>query len=341
MSTTLLRYLGVRLALIIPTAWILMTLVFVLMRGIGDPITAQAGGRLTPAEIAKRKAEAGFDRPIWVQYWEYLTGLLRGDLGQTLTDKRSIADIIVVNGAATLELAVGAIVVALLVGIPLGRLAAKHRDRIADVFLRLAAVFFYAAPVFFVAILLKLFFSVKLGWLPASGRSTVGTEIALDAMPHRTHLLLVDTVLYGNGAYFVDALKHLVLPVLALGLLTAGVFLRLVRVNLLQTLRAGYVDAARARGLPERVVVGRHAFRNSLVPVVTVMGMQIAMLLAGAVLTETAFEWNGLGSQLAHYLSARDFIAVQGIVTVIAIIVAVMSFVIDLVVAFIDPRVRF
>ncbi|SIK24647.1 Probable oligopeptide ABC transporter, permease protein [Mycobacteroides abscessus subsp. abscessus] len=128
---------------------------------------------------------------------------------------------------------------------------------------------------------------------------------------------------------------------LALGLLTAGVFLRLVRVNLLQTLRAGYVDAARARGLPERVVVGRHAFRNSLVPVVTVMGMQIAMLLAGAVLTETAFEWNGLGSQLAHYLSARDFIAVQGIVTVIAIIVAVMSFVIDLVVAFIDPRVRF
>lgn len=144
--------------------------------GIGDPITAQAGGRLTPAEIAKRKAEAGFDRPIWAQYWEYLTGLLRGDLGQTLTDKRSIADIIVVNGAATLELAVGAIVVALLVGIPLGRLAATHRDRIADVFLRLAAVFFYAAPVFFVAILLKLFFSVKLGWLPASGRSTVGTR---------------------------------------------------------------------------------------------------------------------------------------------------------------------
>lgn len=341
MSSALLRYLGVRLALIVPTAWILMTLVFVLMRGIGDPITAQAGGRLTAAEIAQRKAEAGFDRPIWTQYWEYLSGIARGDFGRTLTDRRSITDIIVVNGAATLELAFFAVLLALVVGIPLGRYAATHRDRIGDVTLRLLAVLFYAAPVFFVAMLLKLVFSVKLGWLPASGRSTVGTEIALAAMPHRTHLLLIDTVLYGSETYFVDAVKHLVLPVLALGLLTAGVFLRLVRVNLLQTLRAGYVDAARARGLSERIVVRRHAFRNSLVPVVTVMGMQIAMLLAGAVLTETAFEWNGLGSQLAHYLSARDFVAVQGIVTVIAIIVAVMSFLIDAVVALIDPRVRF
>lgn len=337
----LARYLGVRLLLIIPTAWFLVTLVFFLMRGIGDPITASAGGRLTPDQIAERKAEAGFDRPLLTQYWEYLTGLFRGDFGTTLTDKRPISDLIVVNGAATLELAVWALLVALSLGVPLGLYAATKRDRIPDVLLRLAAVLFYAAPVFFVAMLFKLFFSVNLGWLPASGRSSVSTEIALAEVHPQTHIMIVDAILYGDSTYIVDVLKHAILPALALGLLTAGVFLRLVRVNMLQTLRSGYVDAARARGLSEGVVTRRHAFRNALVPVVTVMGMQIAMLLGGAVLTETTFEWNGLGLQLAHYLSARDFVAVQGIVTVIAIIVAVMSFFIDLAVALIDPRVRF
>jgi peptide/nickel transport system permease protein len=229
----------------------------------------------------------------------------------------------------------------MIVGIPLGLFAATHRDRVPDVVLRLLAVLFYAAPVFFVGMLLKLLFSVRLGWLPASGRFSASTEIALAGVRPQTHIAIVDAILYGNSTYIVDVLKHAVLPALALGLLTAGVFLRLVRVNMLQTLRAGYVDAARARGLSYGVVTRRHAFRNALVPVVTVMGMQIALLLGGAVLTETTFEWNGLGLQLARYLSARDFVAVQGIVTVIAIVVAVMSFVIDLAVALIDPRVRF
>jgi peptide/nickel transport system permease protein len=339
--SALARYLGIRLLLIIPTAWFLVTLVFFLMRGIGDPITASAGGRLTPAQIAERRAAAGFDRPILAQYWDYLSGIFRGDFGTTLTDKRPITDILVVNGAATFELAFWSLLVALILGIPLGLYAATHRDRLPDVVLRLLAVLFYAAPVFFVGMLMKLFFSVKLGWLPASGRSNASTEIALSNVRPQTHIMIVDAVLYGDSTYVADVLEHAVLPALALGLLTAGVFLRLVRVNMLQTLRAGYVDAARARGLSEGAVVRRHAFRNALVPVVTVMGMQVAMLLGGAVLTETTFEWNGLGLQLAHYLSARDFVAVQGIVTVIAIIVAVMSFVIDLAVALIDPRVRF
>jgi peptide/nickel transport system permease protein len=310
----LARYLGVRALLIIPTAWILVTLVFFLMRGIGDPITAAAGGRLTAAQIAERKAAAGFDRPLLAQYWDYLTGLFRGDFGTTLTDRRPISDLIVVNGAATLELAVWALLVAMIVGIPLGLFAATHRDRVPDVVLRLLAVLFYAAPVFFVGMLLKLLFSVKLGWLPASGRFSASTEIALAGVRPQTHIAIVDAILYGNSTYVVDVLKHAVLPALALGLLTGGVFLRLVRVNMLQTLRAGYVDAARARGLSDGVVTRRHAFRNALVPVVTVMGMQIALLLGGAV---------------------------QGIVTLIAIVVAVMSFVIDLAVALIDPRVRF
>ena len=153
--------------------------------------------------------------------------------------------------------------------------------------------------------------------------------------------MIIDAILYGDTGYIIDVLQHAVLPAIALGLLTGGVFLRLIRVNLLQTLRMDYVTAARARGVSERRVMSKHAFRNALVPVVTVMGLQIALLLGGAILTETTFEWKGLGYQLAEYLIRRDFLAVQGIVTLIALIVCAASFLIDVIVAFVDPRVRF
>lgn len=335
----LARYLLVRLALIIPMLWILITMVFVLMRVIGDPISAALGGRLGPAEIAKRQAAAGLDRPILTQYWEYMSGLLRGDFGRTLTDNRSVGEILVTNGAATLELSFWALLVAFSVGVPLGRVAARYRDRLPDVLLRLFAILVYAAPVFFVGLLLKLAFT-PFGW-PSSGRASTGSELALaDVHPH-TGIMIVDAILWGDSSIIVDVLQHAVLPAIALGLLTGGVFLRLVRVNLLQTLRMDYVTAARARGVSERRVMNRHAFRNALVPVVTVMGLQIALLLGGAILTETTFEWKGIGYQLAEYLIRRDFLAVQGIVTLIALIVCVSSFLIDVIVAFVDPRVRF
>ena len=338
--SALLRYLGIRLLLIVPTAWILVTVVFFLMRVVGDPITAAMGGRLTTEQIDQRKEAAGLNRPILSQYWDYLTGLLHGDFGRS-QDNRQISEVIATNGAATLELVVWALIVAFVVGVPLGRFAATHRDKIADVGLRLFAILAYAAPVFFVGLLLKLFFAVKLGWLPVAGRASTNVELALQHVSPKTNIMIVDAFLYGDVGYIGDVLKHAVLPALTLGLLTAGVFLRLVRINLLQTLRSGYVDAARARGLSGRVVTGRHAFRNALIPVVTVMGMYIAMMLGGAVLTETTFEWKGLGYQLAQYLTARDFVAVQGIVAFIALVVALMSFLVDVVVSLIDPRVRF
>ena len=336
----LARYLAVRFCLIIPTAWILVTVVFFLMRVVGDPISASMGGRLTAEQINERKEAAGLNRPLLDQYWEYLSGLLRGDFGRS-ADNREISDVIRVDGAATLELVFWALLVAFAVGIPLGRYAASHRDKPADVALRLFAILAYVAPVFFVGLLLKLLFAVELGWLPAGGRASAAVELALQHVSPKTNIMIVDAILYGNLDYIGDVLKHAVLPALALGLLTAGVFLRLVRVNLLQTLRSGYVEAARARGLSQRVVTGRHAFRNAMIPVVTVMGLYIAMHLGGAVLTETTFEWKGLGYQLAEYLKARDFIAVQGIVAFIALVVAFMSFFVDVVVALIDPRVRF
>ena len=340
-SGGLRRYLLIRLALIIPMIWILVTLVFFFMRVIGNPIDAALGGRLPAAEIAARKHAAGYDRPILVQYFSYLGGLLHGDLGTTLTDNQPVSRIILVNGAATLELTFWAFLVAVGVGVPLGRVAARHRDRIPDVFLRVTGVLFYAAPVFFVGLLAKLLFSVKLGWLPASGRAEPATQLAIANVSPRTHIFLVDAILYGEPSYVWDVLRHTILPALTLGLLTAGIFLRLVRTNLLQTMRSDYVEAARARGVPERTVVRKHAFRNALVPVITVMGLQAALLLGGAILTERTFEWQGLGYALANYLEQRDFVAVQGIVIVIAIVVVVASFLIDVLTALIDPRVRY
>lgn len=339
-SARLLRYLGVRLLLIVPTAWILVTVVFFLMRVVGDPITAALGGRLPPDQLAQRKHDAGLDRPILSQYWDYISGLARGDFGRS-QDNRAVSDIITTYGAATLELVFWSLLVAFAIGVPLGRYAATRRDSAADAGLRLFAILAYAAPVFFVGLLLKLLFSVKLGWLPVSGRASTNVELALQHVSPKTNILFVDAILYGDMGYLGDVLKHTVLPAFSLGLLTAGVFLRLVRINLIQTLRSDYVDAARARGLSARVVTRRHAFRNALIPIVTVMGMYIATMLGGAVLTERTFEWKGLGYQLTELLTARDFIAVQGIVAFIALVVAVMSFVMDVIVALIDPRVRF
>ncbi|WP_280299561.1 ABC transporter permease [Nocardia abscessus] len=336
----LLRYLGVRLLLIPVTALILVTVVFFLMRVVGDPISAAMGGRMTQEQIEARKEAAGLNRPVLAQYWDYLSGLLRGDLGRS-QDNREISEVVLTYGAASLELVCWALVVAFAVGVPLGRYAATRRDSAADTTLRLLAILFYAAPVFFVGLLLKLVFAVQLGWLPVAGRASTNVELRLQHVSPKTNIMVIDAILYGDPGYLLDVLKHAVLPAIALGLLTAGIFLRLVRINLIQTLRADYVDAARARGLSRRVVTGRHAFRNAMIPIVTVMGMQIAMMLGASVLTETTFEWKGLGYQFAQYLSARDFIAVQGIVAFIALIVAVLSFVVDVLVALIDPRVRF
>jgi len=341
-SHVLARYLAVRAVLIIPTVWILATVVFFFLRVIGDPITAAQGGRLPPDKINELKQAAGYNDPIIVQYGRYLWDLLHGNFGTTLTDKRPISQVIVQYGPATLELVFWALIVAFLVGIPLGRLAARHYNRGPDMGIRLFAILFYAAPVFFLAILLKLVFAIWLGWLPVSGRASIMVQTALETKDRvNTHIYIVNSIMSGNFGYVLDVLRHAVLPGLALGLMTAGVFIRLIRINLLQTLRADFVTAARARGVSESKVVAQHAFRNALIPVVTVMGMEIAMMLGGAILTETSFEWKGLGYALSQYLIARDFVAVQGIVTGIAVIVAVASFLIDIVNALVDPRVRY
>lgn len=335
------RYILVRFALIIPTVLILMTVVFFLMRVTGDPITAAQGGRLTPEELAARRAAAGYDRPLIVQYLEYLGNVLRGDFGTTYTDHTPVVRILLTYGAATAELVVYAVIVALALGIPLGMIAARRRDRWPDAVLRISAILAYATPVFFVGLLLKLIFSVALGWLPVAGRISNRGELAMGQILNPSPFDLLDAIRLGSPELIADALSHAILPALALGLLTGGIFLRLVRTNLIGTLEMPYVDSARSRGVREGRLATRHALRPALIPIITVMGMQIAMMLGGAVLTETTFEWKGLGYMLAQYMQARDYVAVQGIVMMLAVIVAVSNFVVDVIAALIDPRVRY
>lgn len=336
---SLRNYVITRLALAIPMVWILLTIVFLLMRvAPGDPVSAALGGRVSPQELAARQAAAGFDRPILVQYFDYMRQIASGDLGTSITDGRPVTDILLVNGLATLELTVFALVIALGLGLPLGLFAGRFRNSGKDACVRLFAIVAYAMPVFFVGLLAQIVFGVKLGWLPTSGAAS--PQVAATLI-ERTHIVLIDALLAGNWSAFIDALQHLVLPAATLGLVMTGVFIRLTRVNIIQTLDSDYVEAARARGIGERRVVVQHAFRNALIPVVTIMGLQAALLLSGAVLVENTFNWPGIGNQLVVYLNNRDYIAVQGITTAIALVVVAVSLFIDLVGAAIDPRVRY
>ena len=338
----LLRFIIVRFLLIFPTVFILVTMVFLLMRTIGDPITAALGGRLPADQLAERIAAAGYDRPLLVQYFEYIGQVFTGNFGQSITDNRPVVDILIRYGGATLELAFYALIVAFIVGIPLGMLAAYLRDRWPDAVLRVFAILCYATPVFFAGLLLKLVFAVGLHWLPVAGRASVRTELALTRVDNPTGIYLIDAARTSNpGAVYADILSHAVLPGIALGLLTAGVFLRLVRTNVIGTFSTEYVDAARSRGVSEYRLVRTHAYRPALIPIITVIGLQVAIVLGGAVLTETTFEWKGLGFILTEFLRARDFVAVQGIVVLLAIIVALTNFIVDVIAAVIDPRVRY
>jgi peptide/nickel transport system permease protein len=337
-SGSLPRYIFQRIVLVIPMIWVILTLVFFVLRvAPGDPVSAALGSKVSPQALANARERLGFNRPLIAQYWDYLSSVAHGDLGTTFSDNQPVLRVVRDNGGATLSLTLAAFVIALAVGIPLGLLAGRYRDSVADVVIRMFGIVSYAAPIFFVGYLLQLYVARPLG-LPTSGAA--GPFTVLDVHP-KTHILLIDVFLTGNGADIQDVLRHLVLPAVTLGLLICGVFIRLVRVNMLMTMQADYVEAAEARGIQRGKVTWRHAFRNALVPVITVIGLQFALLLGGAVLTETTFNWPGLGQKLVYYINNRDYGAVQGIVTVFAIAVVLISLLVDIVNALIDPRVRF
>jgi peptide/nickel transport system permease protein len=337
-SGSLPRYILQRALLVIPMMWVLLTFVFVLLRvAPGDPVSAALGGRLDEQALERRREALGLNKPLIVQYWDYLASVLRLDFGTTFTDNQPVLHVVRDNGGATLSLTISAFVIALLVGIPLGLLAGRTRDRLPDVLIRILGILTYAAPIFFVGFLLQVYVAPPIG-LPTSGDASPITIFEVQPV---THILLIDVFINGDPAAIEDVLKHLILPAVTLGLLICGVFIRLVRVNILETMQSDYVEAAEARGIARGKVTRRHAFRNALVPVITVLGLQFALLLGGAVLTESTFNWPGLGQKLVDYINDRDYGAVQGIITIFALAVVLISLLVDIVNALIDPRVRY
>jgi peptide/nickel transport system permease protein len=338
-SGSLPRYIAVRLVLVLPMMWVLLTMVFLLLRvAPGDPVSASVGGQLSQEALDSRRAAAGLDQPLLVQYFDYLGNVLRFDFGTTFADNRQVIDIIRDQGGATLTLTLGAFLFALAIGLPLGRVAGRFRDTPLDAVIRIFGVITYAAPIFWVGIMIVVLVVQFLPGWPTYDIASVQTKFLIEP---KTHILLLDTILAGDGDATVDVLKHHLFPCLTLGLLLSGVIIRLVRVNVIQALKGDYVEAARARGISEGRVVRKHAFRNALVPVITVVGLQVALTLSGAVLTESTFNWPGLGTELVEYVTKRDYVAVQGLVTFFAVIVVLVSLLVDILNALVDPRVRY
>lgn len=339
-GSPLVTYAIARIGLAAPMLLILLTAVFIILRILpGDPVFALWGGRVPPPDAIERaRIELGLDQPVWIQYLAYISNILRGELGTSIGELyrgQSVAHHIFLRLPATIELAISSMFVAVVVGVTTGILAGSRRDSRVDVAVRLYGTIVYVIPIFWLGLLFQLIFGVWLGWFPPNGRWT-GTDF-----PTRvTGLLTVDALLMGDLGRFQKAVAHLVLPSLTLGLVLSGFFTKTVRANMLQTMRADYTDAARARGVAEGLVIRRHAFRNALVPVVTVLGLQFAILFSGAVLTERTFSIEGIGILLLNSIVSKDMTMIQGVVVVYATIIVGISLVIDILGALIDPRIR-
>ena len=341
---TLRTYIISRILLTIPMIFILLTAVFLIMRVLpGDPVQLHFEKMANPAAVAAMKAELGLNKPLWAQYIDYLTGLFRGDLGKSMQDYSPVAQQIFSAFPATLELAICSMLIAVSIGIFLGVESSIAYGKPKDHVIRLFGIVTYSIPIFFLGMILQLIFGVWLHWLPVGGRITPGMEptgLTIGNFHFSTGLYTIDSLLEGNVYKFVLSLEYLLLPSVTLGLILSGIFIRLTRSNMFETLRLDFVTAARARGLTENKVTYGYALRNAFLPVLTMMGLQFAMLLGGAVLTETTFSWPGLGRYLIDRINFRDYTAIQGAVVVFGIFVSIVSLAIDLLYAYLDPRIR-
>jgi ABC-type dipeptide/oligopeptide/nickel transport system permease component len=406
-------YIIARILLMIPMVLLLLSIVFLIVRVVpGDPVLLHFEKKASEEAIANMRHELGLDKPLYVQYFEYLAGLLHGDLGKSMAPGHdSISQQIFSAFPATLELALFSMLIAVGIGTLLGVRASRSYKSVQDHLIRVFGTVIYAIPVFFLGMILLLIFSINLHWFPAGGRigpimepngltvyiskpaggffphflcslpaGFVFLAICLVALKKKhmklwprgivfslfaffaswgvyamvtwlymptgvqhisTGLYTVDSVLELNPVKFVEALRYLFLPSLTLGLMLSGVFTRLTRNNMLETLRLDFVTAARARGLKESTVVYGYALRNAFLPILTMMGLQFAMLLGGAILTETTFSWPGLGRYIVERINFRDYTAIQGAVVFFGIIVAIVNLAVDILYAYLDPRIRF
>lgn len=337
-SKALQSYILVRLFLAPLMLLTIATVVFLLLRATpGDPADAILGTRAPEAAKAVLRSQLGLTDPLWQQYLNYLKSLLSLDLGSSLTSRGlSVWEVIKEYFPATVELSFFAMLVAVIVGVSVGMISANSSGFL-DAGGRLFGIITYSLPLFWVGMVLQLIFSVQLGWFPLGTRFPVNAPTP----PHLTGLYTIDSIMAGDIGMLLNSLHYLALPCMTLGLLLSGIFERIVRVNLKQTLKADYVEAARARGIPEKTILVAHALKNALIPVITVLGLTFAALLGGAVLTEVTFSWPGLGNRLYEAISLRDYPTVQGVMVFFGIIVVIASILIDIINAYIDPRIRY
>lgn len=341
---SLRSYVIARVLLTIPMLLLLLTLVFLITRVLpGDPVLLHFEKQAKPEAVEEFRQRLGLDKSLPEQYVDYLTGMLRGDLGKSMQDFSPVARQIFSAFPATLELAIFGMTIAVVLGIFLGVRSSRSYNTGEDHVIRTFGIATYAIPVFFLGMVLQLVFSIQLHWFPSGGRIYPGSEplgLNLGGFHLATGLYTVDSLLEGNLSKFVQALRYLFLPSLALGLVLCGIFIRLTRTSMLETLRLDFVTAARARGLKERTVVYTYALRNAFLPILTMMGLQFAALLAGAILTETTFSWPGLGRYLVDRIAFRDYTAIQGAVVFFGLLVALVSLMVDVLYAYLDPRIR-
>ena len=332
----MLRFTVRRLLLLVPILIGLSILIFVWIRALpGSPAEALLGERADEQSTAEIREQLGLDDPIYIQYWRYLQTLADGELGTSITTRRPVTEELKERFPATVELALAAGFFALLFGIPLGFFAAKRYGGLFDnasLFLSLIGV---SIPVFVLAILLKWIFSVKLGWLPSIGRQDV-----LITAEHPTNFYVLDGIVTRNWTAAWDAVKHLILPAIALASIPLALISRITRASVLDVQNEDYVRTARAKGLAEREIDTRHVFRNAVLPVSTVIGLQIGLLLSGAILTETVFAFPGIGTWIQQSIENRDYPVLQGGVLFVAIIVVVVNLIVDVSYGLLNPRIR-
>jgi dipeptide transport system permease protein len=330
-------FIAKRLGLVVPTFLGITLLVFALIRLLpGDPVESLSGERgMTTERYERLIKEFGLDRPLPVQYADYLWKAVHGDLGfSTITHEPVFKEFITLF-PATIELSICAMLLALVIGIPAGIIAAVKRNTVWDYSVMGASLTGFSMPIFWWGLLLILTFSVTLGWTPVSGRIAIRFDI-----PPVTGFMLIDSLLSGDKGAFKSALSHLILPSIALGTIPLAVIARMTRSSMLEVLREDYVRTARAKGASSFRIVGIHALRNALIPVVTTIGLQVGTLLAGAILTETIFSWPGIGKWLVEAIHRRDYPAVQGGILLSATVIIGVNLIVDVLYGVINPRIR-
>jgi peptide/nickel transport system permease protein len=332
-----LKYIVRRLLGAIPVLFGLSIVLFAFVHLLpGDPCRTILGQHATAEACDRLRSNLGLDLPLWQQYVNYIGQLVRGDFGASIINNKPVLTEFAVRFPATIELTVAALIFAVGVGIPLGRLAARHVQGWIDGGVTVISLFGISIPVFVLGLVLVYIFAVQLKWLPTQGRIDARAGLEL-----HTNFVLVDSLIQGRPDLFVDGLRHLILPAIALGSIPLAIIARITRAAVLDVANEDYVRTARAKGLTERRVDSRHVMRNAWLPVVTVIGLQVGGLLGGAVLTETVFSWNGVGRWVVDSIQGRDYFVIQSTILIFALIFLVVNLVVDVAYAFINPRIRY